>query len=87
MLIIVRSQLHDFLTKAGEDFEPVFLTTTFKKEETNSSIAISLIDDDIVENLERLFVTISTSQVGVEIISPQRATVIITNDDSKLKLF
>ena len=56
---------------------------TFERGDTNRSVSVPLIDDDIVENLERFFVIASSSQVGVEITSPQRTAVIITNDDSR----
>ena len=61
---------------------------TFERGDMNHSVSVPLIDDDIVENLERFFVTAISSQVGVEIISPQRIAVIITNinDDSKFKV-
>lgn len=59
---------------------------TFEHGDMNHSLSVPLIDDNVVENLERFFVTASSSQVGVEIISPQRTAVIITNDDSKFKI-
>ena len=68
---------------AGEDFESIFVMLTFERGDTNHSVSVPLIDDDIVENLERFFVAASSNQVGVVIASPQRTAVIITNDDSK----
>ena len=69
---------------AGEDFESVFMMLTFEHGHMNHSVSVPLFDDDLVENLERFFVTATSSQVGVEIVSPQRTAVIITNDDSRL---
>lgn len=74
-------QCNTFL--AGEDFESTFVILTFEQGDTNRSVSVPLIDDDIVENLERFFVAASSKQVGVMITSPQRTAVIITNDDSK----
>ena len=71
------------ISLAGEDFESIFMMLTFEHGYMNHSISVPLFDDDIVENLERFFVTATSSQVGVEIISPQRTAVIITNDDSR----
>ena len=45
-------------------------------------MSVALIDDDVVENSERFFVTITSTEVGVETVSPQRATIIIIDDDS-----
>ncbi len=55
----------------------------FEHGDVNRSVSVPLIDDDTIENLERFFVTATSSQVGVEIISPQRTAIIITNDDSR----
>lgn len=55
---------------------------TFEHGDMNHSVSVPLIDDDVVESLERFFVIVSSSQIGVEIVSPQRTAVIITNDDS-----
>jgi hypothetical protein len=71
------------ISLAGEDFEPVFVMLTFEHGDVNRSVSVPLIDDDTVENLERFFVMATSSQVGVEIVSPQRTAIIITNDDSR----
>lgn len=71
------------MSLAGEDYQSIFVMLTFERGHKNWSVSVPLIDDDVVENLERFFVTASSSQVGVEMVSPQRTAVVITNDDSK----
>ena len=67
----------------NRDFEPFFATLTFESGDKNRSISVALINDNVVENSERFFVSISSSQVGVEVVPPQRTTVIIIDDDSQ----
>ena len=53
--------------------------------ERNSSFEISIIDDKILENDESFDLNINTNTLsdGITLGSPDTATVIITNDDSK----
>ena len=53
--------------------------------ERNGSFEISIIDDKILENDESFNLNINTNTLpdGITLGSPDTATVIITNDDSK----
>ena len=53
--------------------------------ERNGSFEISIIDDKILENDESFDLNINTNTLpgGITVGSPDTATVIITNDDSK----
>ena len=53
--------------------------------ERNNSFEISIIDDKILENDESFDLNINTNTLpdGIIVGSPDTATVIITNDDSK----
>ena len=91
----------DFSTKdgsanAGSDYVPVEGTLIFQPGETHKQFSVSIIDDDVFEEDEHFYVTLSNARLGetdlkdelkvpgqprVEVSEPSTATVMILDDD------
>ncbi|MDQ6808019.1 MAG: hypothetical protein M3Z64_01115 [Verrucomicrobiota bacterium] len=71
----------DGTAKAGSDYVAANGTVTFGPGETQKTIAITVLDDALVENGENFFVTV-TGATGASIGKNSTATVTIADDDS-----
>ena len=58
---------------------------TFNAENTNQTVMISIIGDNVVEGTESFTVSLTTGDSAVMLI-PQTTTVIIQDDDSKIAI-
>jgi len=68
-------------TLAGKDFEADSLKVTFQPGQSNSSVCVVIIDDDIREGTEKFYLVLSipysTSSLGVWIGYPYSTDVVI----------
>ena len=73
------------------DFDSARSTVMFGPTDTIKTLNISIVDDSIVESQENFTLMIqlsrATARLGVERGSPSEATVVITDDDSKICLY
>ena len=65
------------------DFVPTSGSVTFSQNDSTLSVAVRILDDDIVEVPERFFLALSvpSGEGGVSLTNPRRVSIIITNDD------
>ena len=74
-----------FFPPAQSDYISVPMELTFNAENTNQTVMISIIGDNVVEGTESFTVSLTTGDSAVMLI-PQTTTVIIQDDDSKISL-
>ena len=64
----------------GADYVAPPGTVTFLADEATATVAVAVLDDDLVENLKSVSVTV-TADAGYLVGSPASATVTLTSDD------
>ena len=71
-----------------EDYTPTVGSLIFTPSDVSKSVIVVIRDDSVVENPERLFVTLSVpdTEVGVSLMKPRRVAITIIDDDSEHKL-
>ena len=72
-----------FFPPAPSDYISVPTELTFNAENTNQTVMVPIIGDNVVEGTESFSVSLTTGDSAVMLI-PQTTTVIIQDDDSKI---
>ena len=67
---------------AGEDFTPVSGTLTFAEGETEKTVDVAILEDNVAEGSESFGFAIDNVQGGATLLAPRTATVTITDNDS-----
>ena len=82
--------LHDpcpLTPTASADYSAVTLNFTFTSTVTERIVTISIVNDNVVETIERFFANLRLVSANVQVdISPSRATVNIRSEDGRLLL-
>ena len=71
-----------FLPPAPSDYTSVTMELTFNAGNTNQTVMIPIVGDNVVENTESFIVSLTTGDSAVN-LNPQTTTVTIQDDDSK----
>ena len=73
---------YHYLPPASSDYTSVSMNLTFNNGNTNQTVMIPIIGDNVVESTESFTVSLTTGDSAVN-LSPQTTTVTIQDDDSK----
>ena len=77
------SSIHFLVLAAGMDYTPLSMDLTFNTAVTSQTVAVTIMDDLVVERSEIINLTLTSTDPAV-ILNPSTSTITIEDVDSKL---